>query len=252
MKRLTLVIVLAGCYADSDLVTTNAGTDTTSNALELSLACPACYLVADGMTPVEMRVCTEAEHRPSPLDVTLKTSAGTWVGSGGMATTTVSLAGSKCATASFIPTMAATDVLIQASVAGLNITKAVTLRPATLAFVSMTAAPSTLIKTTTSVVITAKANVYTGGTASIGTLMSADVNAIDPPSASYEFRPSTQYVDMTGSAAFTLVIPPNVNAVAYTVHATVQSSSCLNTDDQGCELTETTAAVQTIFAVPSS
>jgi len=242
MKYLVLA-VLAGCYADSDLETTVSGPEITSNAIEVDSGCPDCFPVADGVTPVEMRVCTKADHRPASLDVTLKTSAGSWVGAGGMATTTVSLAGGPCATASLIPNTTPGTVLIQATVGGLSITKAVMLNPATLAFVAMNPIPATLTKTTTSVVVTAKANVTTGGTASLGTKLFADVNAIDPVGTAYEFRPSVQLVDATGGGAFTLVIPPNVNAVAYTVHASV----CL---DSTCSTTEETAAVQTIFATP--
>lgn len=186
------------------------------------VACDPAALIADGESPIGVKVSTPAESpRTSPLDATVTLSAGTWVAvasPGKPNVATVSLATQDERVLAFVPPTAPGFVQVMAEVDGFTSTMFLLLHAAPLAPPDVELSPATL-GSANSVRFTAHVRAASGGFPSDGSRVSFVVDGVTPSGALAFFSPPSSDLLPDRTASATLTTDATVTQVQVRVRA---------------------------------
>jgi hypothetical protein len=184
-----------------------------------------CQLVADGASLVTVRVCVpdSVQTLASPLALTLRTSAGTWQNPPDPTQPvvyTASLSGIRCVSPTLVTPTTTLLVRVDAQLAGFDSVAFITLKPATLRSVELTAMPPLLTPgQVNELPIRAVVRAVGLGSPTSGTSVAFQATAL--PAGTYaSMWPTATIIDQTGQATSTLVVASGATAATVTVTAT--------------------------------
>jgi hypothetical protein len=212
-----LALLLSAC---SDEGTVNAADVIAVEACP-DAACQTGQLVADGATPIPVRISTKSQDRKSDLAAVVRLSSGhfgplTQIDSTGAAT--VALASDPTDTLQIIPGQTPGPLIVEASMEGFRAQQTLQLIPATLQAITLVATPATLTGAQANTLsVAAHVGAVAGGLPSAGTTVSFTATAAGDSTAKAVVSPKSVAVDAHGDASTS--IAANAGATSITVHA---------------------------------
>lgn len=215
-RGLAALAALAGCVDDTEVAP--------EEVLQV-IACPPgtpCEAVADGQSRVTVEACVPeaVEPRAAPLALTMRLSAGAWLGAGEAAPSLfqADLSRSRCAQAAFVTTTSARPVHVEATLVGVVQAVDVPLSPAALTEVVITPSGAALERSGESELsLTAEVRCARGGAPTEGTEVAFSAQ-VKPEGVPALFLPDRAAV--AGRAATTtLFVGPGATSVTITAVA---------------------------------
>lgn len=225
-----IVLVLTGCISDDPITV-----DDVMPSFEV--VTPAAQRVADGRSPIEIKVCrTEDSGVSKSVTATLKTSAGVWDGGDSDPKTASVTMSSPCETRSLVPPTDAITLTTTASIEGYVRTRPITLKMSPVSMVRLGRQGSLSSTSSSMLTISANLDVPSNGKPSTNTLVSFAVTVQAPPNGVAWFsEPNMRTASGASSVQTSLFVGQGVTKL--TVTATVSPDEQMPVTSEAIEIT---------------